>query len=41
VVGLPALFDRLPRLRLTADPEGPALPPASAMHGLRSLSVAR
>lgn len=37
-VGLPALFDRLPNLRLTAPPEELALP-MSAIHGVRSLPV--
>nr|WP_239157624.1 cytochrome P450 [Streptomyces sp. SID13726] len=38
-IGLPALFERLPGLRLTASPEDLALP-MSAMHGVRSLPVA-
>ncbi|MEU6348397.1 cytochrome P450 [Streptomyces sp. NPDC047072] len=38
-IGLPALFGRLPGLRLTASPEELALP-MSAMHGVRSLPVA-
>ncbi|MDX3541983.1 cytochrome P450 [Streptomyces europaeiscabiei] len=37
-VGLPALFDRLPNLRLTAPPEELALP-MGAIHGVRSLPV--
>ncbi|MGI5459324.1 cytochrome P450 [Streptomyces sp. CA-249302] len=37
-IGLPALFERLPGLRLAAAPEGQALS-RSAIHGLRSLPV--
>lgn len=37
-VGLPALFDRLPGLRLTGPPEDFALT-TSAVHGMRSLPV--
>ncbi|MGW0822695.1 cytochrome P450 [Streptomyces sp. NPDC002845] len=38
-IGLPALFDRLPGLRLTAEPEDFALP-LSSVHGVRELPVA-
>ncbi|WP_157873344.1 cytochrome P450, partial [Streptomyces neyagawaensis] len=38
-IALPALFDRLPGLRLTADPEDFAQP-LSPVHGVRSLPVA-